>query len=178
MTSYAISKTAINMRAIVEVVGAALFIALCAQISIPLFFTPVPLSMATLGTMLVGGILGAKKGVASVLLRLGMGAMGLPVFSNLSFGMDVLLGVQGGYLIGQIVQVYLVGWYVENFSRSSVLKTLCMLVAFCFIQMGLGVLWLGNFVGWSQVLLMGFYPFIPGEILKSLAVSKYLSSRS
>lgn len=177
MTSYILTKpmptTNVNLQTLLQVVGASIFIALCAHITIPLFFTPTPLSMVTLSIMLVGGVLGSKRGLASMLLFLGMGSLGLPVYYNYTFAMTALVG----YKIGHVVLAYLTGWYVENYPKSSIPKTVCALVFFCFIQMSFGVLVLGNFVGWNQVLLMGFYPFIPGEILKSVIAAKYLASK-
>lgn len=179
MTSHVISKKLVawdvNVQTVLQVLGAALFLGFCAQISIPLFFTPVPLSMTTFGIMLTGAILGSRKGLASVLSYLGMGCLGLPMFAQFSFGFSVLLGVKGGYLFGYLLLAYLSGWFVENYSKASMIKTFASFALFCFLEMSLGVLWLGNFVGWNQVLLMGFIPFVPGEILKSLAVAKYIA---
>src|SRR6202023_1336711 len=81
------------------VVGASLFVALCARISIPLPFTPVPLTVQNFGVLLVGLLLGSRRGFAALILYLAEGAMGMPVFSPLGpGGVAQILGVTGGYL--------------------------------------------------------------------------------
>ena len=160
---------------LLQVFGASIFIALSSQISIPLFFTPIPLTFQTLAVLLVGGMLGPKKGVASVLLYLAEGCSGFPVFAEAKFGFHVLFGTTGGYLAGFVLQAYLAGWIMEKPFAAHSNRLLATLVLACMAQMALGVVWLAHFVGWNNVLLMGFYPFIPGEILKSIAAAGYLA---
>ena len=77
-------------KSILQVLGGALFLALCSKISIPLFFTPVPLSLQTFAVMLLGGLLGKKQGALSAATYL----------SLLAFGVPVAVGGDGGlYLI-------------------------------------------------------------------------------
>ena len=56
-----------NFYSLYQVLGASLFIAFCAQLSLPLYFTPVPLSGQTFAVMLVGATMGSRKGTWSVL---------------------------------------------------------------------------------------------------------------
>ncbi len=161
----------------IQLIGASLFIAICAQITLPLFFTPVPLSLQTFAILLVGGVLGSRKGMMSVLLYLFEGLIGLPFFVGGGSGPAILFGATGGYFFGFIIQAYLVGWFLEQPKGYSKSKMFAYLISACMIQLILGVLWLGQLVGWSHVLVMGFYPFIPGEILKSFCATKYLSSK-
>src|ERR1700729_4606730 len=87
-------------RQVALVVGASLFVGLCAHISIPLPFTPVPLTVQNFGVLLVGLLLGSRRGFAALILYLAEGAMGLPVFSPGGVGgIAQLLGVTGGYLL-------------------------------------------------------------------------------
>jgi len=155
-----------------QVLLASLFIATSAQISIPLYFTPIPLTGQTLAVLLVGACLGKEKGALSVLLYLVEGVLGLPVFSGGSFGLLSLLGPKGGYLIGFVAQSYLVGWGLEK-SRTSI-GILSTLLFASTVQMSLGVLWLSQFTGFTLSLHLGFTPFIAGEILKSFLVFFYL----
>ena len=158
---------------VLQVFGASLFLAVCSQISIPLYFTPIPLSAHTLGIMVIGATLGSRKGVLSVLAYMAEGCLGLPVFAGGHFGVLWLLGPAGGYLLGYLFQVYLVGWFVERQVSFQGIKTLSVMLLSCTVQMGLGVLWLSFLVGKSAI-LMGFYPFVFGEIVKSVAFSFYL----
>jgi biotin transport system substrate-specific component len=175
LTQY-VSVVSIKERtdSLVQVLGASLLIGLCAQIKIPLFFSPVPLTLQTFAVLLIGGILGAKKGIASVLLYFLQGFVGLPVFSGGASGLLYFMGPVGGYLIGFILQAYLVGWWMERQSVPSSGKLVGFLFFACLAQMTMGMLWLAHFVGWNHAFSMGLYPFIPGEVLKSLLVAKAL----
>lgn len=164
----------VNVFSLLQVIGASLFIALCAQIEFHLFFTPVPITLQTLAVMLVGGLLGPKKGVASVMAYLAEGCMGLPVFSGGAAGCLWFFGPTGGYFFGFIMQAYLTGLFIQKRTLSSSAKTLSILFFSCVAQMSFGVLWLGHIVGWKHVLLMGFYPYLPGEMFKCLFVAKVL----
>src|SRR5690349_3570372 len=89
-----------GVRQVSIVVGASLFVALCARLSLPLPFTPVPLTLANFGVLLVGVLLGSKRGFAALALYLTQGAAGLPVFSPAGpGGIAQLLGPTGGYLL-------------------------------------------------------------------------------
>jgi biotin transport system substrate-specific component len=162
---------------VLQIIGASLFIALCAQIRIPLPFTPVPITCQTVAVMLIGALLGSKKGALAVLLYLAEAAVGLPVLAEGNFGIANLIGVRGGYLAGFVAQSYLIGKFFESQKRENSAKTLFVLLLSSCIDMGLGVLWLAHFVGLKNVMLMGFYPFIPGEVVKAFAVTLYLKSR-
>lgn len=160
--------------ALLQVIGASLFIGLCAQISISLPFTPVPISMQTFAVLLTGCMLGPKRGVAAVLLYIAEGCAGLPVFAGGHCGFLNLIGPKGGYILGYILQAYCSGWIVKQKIASSPGRLGLYLTAICLFQMSVGVLWLAPFVGWKSVLVMGFYPFVPGELLKSFAVAKQI----
>jgi len=155
---------------ILQILGASFFLALCAQITIPLYFTPIPLTGQTFGIMFIGATMGSRKGVLSVLAYLAEGALGFPVFLS-------LLGPTGGYHCGFILQVYLVGRFIERQASFHGAKTLSILLLSCVLQLGLGVLWLSNIVGFEKALMFGLYPFIIGEIIKAFCVTTYLSAR-
>src|ERR1700722_1002535 len=88
-------------RQVALVVGASLFVALCARISIPLPFTPVPLTVQNFGVLLVGLLLGSRRGFAALIFYLAEGAMGMPVFSPLGPGglAQLLHGATAGFLL-------------------------------------------------------------------------------
>src|SRR5437879_11460869 len=82
------------------VVGASLFVALCAKVTVPLPFTPVPLTLQNFGVLVVGLVLGPRRAFAALALYLAEGAAGLPVFNPAGpGGIAQLFGATGGYLL-------------------------------------------------------------------------------
>jgi len=160
---------------LLQVVGGALFLALLAQVKIPLGFTPVPLSFQTLAVMLVTIFLGPKRGPSAVSLYLLIGACGFPVLAGGASGASHFFGATGGYLLGFLVQSLLISRLVK-LTHSNVRIFLTLLLT-SFAQLGLGVLWLGQFVGFKNVLFLGFFPFILGDLFKILAVTAYCEKK-
>jgi biotin transport system substrate-specific component len=148
------------------VIGASWLIALSAQYSINLPFSPVPITGQTLVILLAGLILGKNRGSAAVGLYLFQGAAGLPFFAGGRSGVVVLLGPTGGYLLGFLAAVYIVGMLSELNHRRSLLQTGSALVIGNLIIYAFGLIWLARFVGESQVLALGLYPFLAGDFLK------------
>jgi len=98
-TSQALSLPALRSRALAALAG-ALAVALASQVAVPLPGTPVPMTLAPLAVVLVGGLLGPRVGAAALVLFLGMGASGLPVFAPGGLpGAARLIGPTGGYLL-------------------------------------------------------------------------------
>lgn len=158
----------------VQIVLGSLLIALCAQINIPLPFTPVTVTLQTLAVMLVGASLGSRKGALCVLVYLSESMLGLPVLHGGYVNPLALIGPNGGYLAGFVLQAYVVGWFSER--RHLLGKSLVMvgISLACFLQLSAGALWIGQFIGYSSAFMMGVVPFIAGEILKILVVVNYL----
>lgn len=154
-----------------------LFLAVFAQIRVNLWFTPVPISLLTLGSMLLGVCLGSKKGFWATFSYLILGAFGMPFFSGGGAGFAVLTGVKGGYLLSCLIQTYLMGLLVENCSLKNPLKNYLSVFSISIIQMSLGTLWLGMIVGFDKMWLMGFIPFLPGDMMKCLAITLFISRR-
>ncbi len=172
------SNTQTSLFAVLQVCGASLFLALCAQISIPLYFSPVPLSGQTFGVMLIGALLGRRIGMWSVLAYLIEGSLGLPVFAGGNAGgLATLVGSNGGYFLGFFVQVYLAGRLSKSYPPLNVSKIFTLLITSCAVQLGLGVLWLSCFTGYAAALSMGLYPFIFGECVKCLTIATCLKMR-
>ena len=101
----------VELRKAIGVVLGAAFVALAAQISVPLPGTPVPMTLQPLAVLLVGGLLGARLGAASMVLYLALGIAGLPVFTPTVplLGVARLLGPTGGYLLAYPVAAWVVG---------------------------------------------------------------------
>src|SRR6478672_364807 len=101
------------------VVGASLFVALCAQVTLPLPFTPVPLTLQNFGVLMVGLTLGSRRGFAALLLYLVEGALGMPVFNPAGLGgVAQLFGPTGGYLLAYPFVAALTGWIMEHGKKS------------------------------------------------------------
>ncbi len=87
-------------------------IAVCAQITIP---TTVPFTLQTLAVFLAGSILGLKRGTASVLVYILLGAAGVPVFAKFTGGFSALIGPTGGYIIGFVATAVITGFIYDKF---------------------------------------------------------------
>src|SRR5580658_1598214 len=102
-------------RQVALVVGASLFVALCARITIPIPGTPVPLTVQNFGVLLVGLLLGSRRGFAALALYLAEGVMGMPVFSPVGVGgIAHLLGPTGGFLLAYPLVALLAGFVMEH----------------------------------------------------------------
>lgn len=155
-------------RTTLLVVGGALFVALTAQIRIPLPFTPVPITGQTLGVLLVGGLLGTRSGAAALLLYLLMGFVGLPFFTGGASGIEQLFGATGGYLVAFPIAAALVGWLAERgwdrrFSTTVAAMLLGNLVIYV---LGAGWLAFGVGLGLGKALTLGVLPFLIGDAIK------------
>jgi len=154
------------------VVGFTLLTAALAQIRIQFPFTPVPLTGQTFGVLLSGAVLGSRRGFSSQALYLAAGALGLPVFAGGGFSVAYLLGPTGGYLWSFPLAAALMGWLVERgASRESWRLALSLLLCDALILVT-GGLWL-HFIyrfDYRQAALLGFYPFLLGDILKIVLV--------
>jgi biotin transport system substrate-specific component len=147
--------------------GAAL-VALAAQITIALPFTPVPITGQTFAVVLVGGALGAARGAASLSLYLLLGLVGMPVYSDGGSGWDVISGATGGYLVGFLLAAGLTGFLAERrWDRRLSSSIAAMLTGNVVIYL-VGVPWLASVAdyGLEEALEKGLYPFVVGDLLK------------
>jgi len=148
------------------VIGGTLFIALSAQIAVPLPFSPVPVTGQTLAVLLTGALLGSRRGGLCLLTYLAEGIVGLPVFAGGRFGLAHLLGPTGGYLVGFLAAAYITGLLAERgWDRRMGTAFLAMLVGNAAIY-AFGLSWLSCFTEAGRALSLGFYPFISGDLLK------------
>lgn len=151
------------------VVLASLFIALCAQVSIPLPFTPVPLTGTTLGVLYAGALLGARRGAAAVLLYLLEGSLGLPFFAGGAAGFLHFLGPTGGYLVGFVPAAFVTGLLAERGWDRTPARAFAMMFLGSLVLFAFGLAGLARFVPAGDLLRLGFLPFLPGDLLKSAA---------
>jgi biotin transport system substrate-specific component len=158
------------------VIGGSLFMALMAQVSFYFWFTPVPITLQTLGVMLLGALLGSRRGPLAVLLYLGEGALGFPVFAGGSAGVGVFLGPTGGYLLGFVASAFLIGFFAERSGKQSYWQTCVALAIGSAITLLLGAFWLSVFVGWQNAWAMGVAPFLVGTIVKIFVATAIIPS--
>lgn len=151
------------------VVGASLFVALCARLTLPLPFTPVPLTLQNFGVLTVGLLLGSRRGFAALALYLVEGACGLPVFSPAGpGGIAQILGPTGGFLMAYPFVAFVAGWLYEYLPHRFVWAAISGLAAECVLFAG-GLGWL--FVLTHSLALamkLGLYWFIFAEVVKIL----------
>jgi biotin transport system substrate-specific component len=160
------------------IIGASMFIALCAQIAVRVPFSPVPITGQTLGVLAVGGLLGSRRGTLGVLAYLAQGIAGLPVFAGGGSGPIWLLGPTGGYLVGFVAAAWVVGWLCERLWDHSVAGALVIMLAGSAAIYLLGLPRLAHFVGIDNALSMGLVPFVAGDLLKiALAAIALLHGR-
>ena len=155
-------------REVALVVGASLFVALCAHITIPLLpLTPVPLTVQNLGVLLVGLLLGSRRGFAALTFYLVEGMMGLPVFSPFGpGGVAQLFGPTGGFLLAYPFVAFLAGYVFERGAKSFVRAATAGLLAEILLFVG-GLSWLYALThSLAKAAYLGLYWFIAAEIIK------------
>ena len=154
------------------VIGASAVIAVCARLVLPLPFTPVPLTLANFGVLLVGLSLGSRRGFVAAALYLGWGAMGLPVFSPSGVGGPAqFLGPTGGYLLAYPVVAWVAGWLSER-GAPSLIRNIISGTAGELILFASGIAWLQVMTGsWQRAFAFGLAPFLAAEVIKVLLAS-------
>jgi len=155
---------------LVVLVLASIALTISAKIKIP--FYPVPMTMQTFIVLFLGISFGYKVGVLSVVFYLIEGIMGLPVFSNSpekGIGLAYFVGPTMGYLIGFIFACLIAG--IFTYDKNHILNFLKIIIATSVIYI-LGILWLGNLIGWDKPILeFGVYPFLYAELFKILLLT-------
>ena len=135
--------------------------------SIPLPFSPVPISFTNLAIYLAAYVLGMKACTVSYLIYMLLGMVGVPVFSGFTGGVGKLLGPTGGYLIGFIFLAAIAGFFVEKFPAKIYMHVVGMIIgmAICYI---FGTAWLAGQLGMSFVAALGIgvIPYLPGDTAK------------
>lgn len=136
-------------------------------LSIPLPFSPVPISLTNFAIFLAIFILGMKNGTISFIIYLLLGAVGVPVFSSFRGGLQVLAGPTGGYLIGFIFLALIMGFALDHFDRKLVPTIIGMIIgmAVCY---AFGTVWLAKLLSLSfkEGLMMGVIPYLAGDAAK------------
>lgn len=151
--------------ALIGVMSAVICIA--GPLTIPLPFSPVPISLVNLALYFAVFVLGRIRGTLSYLIYLLLGLAGLPVFSNFTGGAGKLLGPTGGYLIGFIFMILICGFFIDRWGSNRFLCIAGMILGSTVCNL-FGTLWLSYQTGmnFSSALASGALPFIPGDLIK------------
>ena len=155
-------------RQIALVLGATLFVALCAHITIPLMpLTPVPLTVQNFGVLVVGLLLGSRRGFAAMMLYLVEGMAGLPVFSPTGpGGVLQIFGPTGGFLLAYPFVAFVAGYLFERSARSFARAAVSALLAEALLFVG-GLSWLYVLThSLAKAAYLGLYWFIAAEVMK------------
>jgi len=171
-----------RVRDVVAVVGFALLTALAAQITIPLGFTPVPITGQTFAVLLAGGVLGANRGAMSMGLYVALGAIGLPFYAEGAGGWTAATGATAGYLVGFVVAAFVVGKMAEHGQDRKLSTSIPAFLAGTLIIYGIGAGWLAYDLGLpltaeageSSAISLGVAPFLVGDVLKALLAGALL----
>lgn len=150
------------------VVAGAGLVALCAQIEIPLAFTPVPISGQTFAVLLVGASLGPLLGGSSLLLYFCVGLIGAPVYSGGDGGWEIVHGATGGYLVGFIAAAVLTGWLAQRRWDRHFNSAVAAMLSGSVVIYSFGLPWLAKEIGTGLegTLEAGLYPFVIGDLIK------------
>jgi len=155
-------------RQVAIVIAASLFVALCARITIPIPGTPVPLTVQNFGVLLVGLLLGSRRGFAALALYLAEGAMGMPVFSPIGVGgiAQLFHGATSGFLLAYPLVAWVAGYVMEHGRKSFARAALGGLLGEVVLFAG-GLTWLAVLThSVTQAIRWGLYWFLFAEIIK------------
>jgi biotin transport system substrate-specific component len=160
------------------VIGASLFVALCARLALPLPFTPVPLTLQNFGVLLVGLALGSRRGFLALVLYLAEGLAGMPVFSPMGpGGVMQLLGPTGGFLLAYPFVAGIAGWVFEEKSgkKTFARAAIACLLAEVYLFVG-GLSWLAILThSFTQAIRFGLYWFVFAEVIKIMSAAALAS---
>jgi biotin transport system substrate-specific component len=183
MTSVALPRTAVladlfrgaRVRDAAVVLAGAAWVAALGQVSIPLGFTPVPLSLGTFAVLSAGAALGAKRAAASMAVFVLAGLVGAPVFAG---GQSGWHSATLGYVFGYIAAATLAGWAAGRGADRSVWRTALVMGAGSIVIYLVGVPWLAvsMHVGLGRAIALGAVPFLVGDAIKAVAAAAIFPS--
>ena len=156
-------------RAVLVALGVAIHIA-AAKIAVPVWPSPVPITMGSFAVLMLGAAYGPRLGLATILVYMGLGAFGWDVFAGTSAelnGIEYMMGGTGGYLVGWVLATLALGLAARRgWDRSIGGMAAAMAIGTVLVYVP-GILWLGVLYGWDKPILeWGLYPFILGDLTK------------
>ena len=158
------------VRDLALVLGGAAFVGLAAQVSVPLPFTPVPVTGQTFAVLMVGAALGTFRGLISMAIYLVAGMIGVPWFAagSTAYGSDGALTASFGYIVGFVLAAALVGYVAERGWTRTPWRTAAAMVLGNVVIYAVGVTWLKIALSatWADAVSWGLTPFLGGDALK------------
>jgi biotin transport system substrate-specific component len=159
------------IKNIILVLTGSWLIALMAQLSVTLPWTPIPVTGQTFGVLLISCLLGARRGFRSVFAYLLQGGMGLPFFAGGASGAAIFTKPSAGYLFGFLIASIIIGYFADkNKDRSFKSALPSFLIGYSLIYI-CGVTWLSYWVGLENAIYLGVVPFLPLTFLKLITLS-------
>jgi len=162
------SRQAKLVKQIALVLVGVMLLVLSAKIKIPMI--PVPMTMGTFAVLSIGAVYGPRLGLMTIIGYMIVGALGFDVFASSSsekFGVSYMMGSTGGYLVGYVLAILVLGWIARQGWDRSVLKMAAAMVLGNVIIYVPGLLWLATLYGWDQpILTWGLTPFLMGDLVK------------
>lgn len=167
-------------QAVLVVVGIAL-LTLAAKIKVPMWPSPVPVTLGTFAVLTIGAAYGARLGLVTILGYMLIGALGFDVFAGSSAeknGLAYMIGGTGGYLVGYVLATVFLGWTARRgWDRSVLWMGLALLIGNIIIYVP-GVAWIYHVIStaafdpatyasvWEQTLVWGLTPYLIGDAMK------------
>lgn len=161
-----------NINKILLLIFGITVLAIASQLSIP--FQPVPLTFQSATVILIGMAYGPRHGSLVILGYYLAGICGLPVFADMSFGIQHFFGPTGGYLAGFLPAVFVSGYLAQAGFAKNIFTSFFAAILGASIIFAAGIMYLSQFIGLSQAISLGLLPFIWTEILKLMAVSLFI----
>ena len=145
----------------------AAIIGILAQITIPLPL--IPITGQTLAVGLAATILGSRLGTVATLLYIAMGAVGIPVFAQMTGGLGVIFGPTGGFIVGFIPTAFIIGLYIEK-TAPTILQACIANIIGMFITLAFGAVWLkiSANLSWTAALMSSVVPFLAVGVIKAI----------
>lgn len=167
----------LNIRDIIYSALLAAITSVLGYVIIPLPFSPIPITGQSLAVMIAGCVLTPIQAGLSMLIFLFMGCAGLPVFSGGRAGLGIVVGKSGGYLIGYLIGAVIISLLTRK-NKSMINMFLSCLLGGIVVVHFLGIAWLGFItqIGIKKAFVIGSLPFLPGDLLKSIAAI-FISAR-
>lgn len=168
--------TELRAKAALVLAGSGLM-ALASHVMAPLPFTPVPVTAQTFVVLLLAALLGARMALAIQFVYLAEGLAGLPVFApTASWALGRLIGPTDGYLLGFLAATWVVGSLADRGWGRRLGSSVAMMFAGECALYAIAIPWIKMFLGanWMQSLMMGLWPFLPGDLYKLILAALVL----
>ena len=162
-----ITRSTVSTK-IALVVGGTAFLALMAQIAVPVPGSPVPVTGQTLGALLLGSAYGASLGFTTFATYLLVGFIGAPVFASGAHGLSRITGATGGYLVGMLLASLITGYLAGRKWDQKIFTVIPTMLIGDLVIFSAGLFWLHHSLHatWATTFKFGFTPFIVGEVIK------------